>query len=573
MKLTHEQKQIVEAEGNMKINAVAGSGKTTTLIAYAAQKPRNCRILYLAFNKTVRLEAKRKFAARGLSNVHVETAHSLAYKHIVRGQAYQITPSYKVYQVKDILGLEPVSGERGSEYLLANHILNFSQYFCNSQALKVQEINYLETIKDQKARTFVENFYGIIEHQTRIFLSKMYKKEIEITHDFYLKKFQLSQPQLAYDYILFDEGQDASPCMLAIFLGQKNATKVIVGDTHQQIYAWRYAINSLEAVDFPSYELSISFRFDPEVALLAKKFVDWKGYFLDKPSLHIFGRGEHQALQTRATLARTNLALLAQAIQDIDQGIEKIYFEGNIHSYTYANEGASLYDILYLFNGKNHLIRDPLIKSIPDFTALQEYVEQADDAELGMMTEIVQEYRNDIPQLLQELKARHLPDEQKLEADMVYSTVHRCKGMEYDEVILLNDFLTEEKLKQLCEENPSTQLDLVKLTEEINLLYVAVTRTRNRLHLPFDLSPKNSKINWLHTNLKSSRSEEEKPVSYYEKAVAKHKKAYQPWSDSEDKELEMLIYEGKTISEIARYLGRTTGAIRARVKKLGFAKD
>ena len=28
------------------------------------------------------------------------------------------------------------------------------------------------------------------------------------------------------------------------------------------------------------------------------------------------------------------------------------YFEGNINSYTYADDGASLYDILNLYNGK-----------------------------------------------------------------------------------------------------------------------------------------------------------------------------------------------------------------------------
>jgi superfamily I DNA/RNA helicase len=51
---------------------------------------------------------------------------------------------------------------------------------------------------------------------------------------------------------LFDEGQDASPAMLAIFLKQKGV-KVIVGDTHQQIYAWRYAVNSLAKADFTNY--------------------------------------------------------------------------------------------------------------------------------------------------------------------------------------------------------------------------------------------------------------------------------------------------------------------------------
>ena len=120
-------------------------------------------------------------------------------------------------------------------------------------------------------------FYRMIEKQARIFLSKMDKGEIEITHDFYLKKFQLSNPTLFFDYILFDEGQDASAVMLDIFLKQK-ATKVIVGDTHQQIYGWRFAVNSLEKADFKTYQLSTSFRFSQDIANLAMEVLQWKNH-------------------------------------------------------------------------------------------------------------------------------------------------------------------------------------------------------------------------------------------------------------------------------------------------------
>ena len=88
--LTEEQIAIINSTGNIRINAVAGSGKTTTIIEYAASRPPSSKILYLAFNKSVRLEAARKFEARGLNNVKVETAHSLAYKHIVFSNGFKI---------------------------------------------------------------------------------------------------------------------------------------------------------------------------------------------------------------------------------------------------------------------------------------------------------------------------------------------------------------------------------------------------------------------------------------------------------------------------------------------------
>ncbi|GAA4033243.1 hypothetical protein GCM10022409_16920 [Hymenobacter glaciei] len=47
---TPEQQAIISAAGDLKINAVAGSGKTTTLLEYARAQPARTRILYLAFN-------------------------------------------------------------------------------------------------------------------------------------------------------------------------------------------------------------------------------------------------------------------------------------------------------------------------------------------------------------------------------------------------------------------------------------------------------------------------------------------------------------------------------------------
>ena len=89
MKLTTEQLAIINSTGNIIVNAVAGSGKTTTIIEYAKARPRSCKILYLVFNRSVKEEAIRKFISQGLSNVTVETAHSLAYRHIYLGSDYK----------------------------------------------------------------------------------------------------------------------------------------------------------------------------------------------------------------------------------------------------------------------------------------------------------------------------------------------------------------------------------------------------------------------------------------------------------------------------------------------------
>src|SRR5664279_3492828 len=131
MELTKEQYEIINSTGNIKINAVAGSGKTTTIIEYAKARPKDSKILYLAFNKSVKLEAIRRFADKGLSNVTVETAHSLAYKHIVFRHSYKVkSQGYKTNEIVELLNLQG-NAEKHTEYIIANHINKFITYFCN----------------------------------------------------------------------------------------------------------------------------------------------------------------------------------------------------------------------------------------------------------------------------------------------------------------------------------------------------------------------------------------------------------------------------------------------------------
>jgi len=589
MELTTEQYNIINSTGDIKINAVAGSGKTTTVIEYARTRPLNSKILYLAFNKSVKLEAAKKFSDFGLFNVKVETAHSLAYRHIVFQNKYKVkAQGYKTNEIAELLNLKG-NDEKHTEYVIANHINKFIAYFCNSDKQKVQDLNYLDTVTDPKAKTFVASYYEYIVSQSRLLLSKMNKGEIEITHDFYLKKFQLLNPELPYDYILFDEGQDASAAMLDVFLKQK-ACKIIVGDSHQQIYGWRYAVNSLEKVKFQTYHLSTSFRFDQDIANLAMEVLKFKKHLDLDHTISITGRGNKKEIKTKAILARTNLGLLLKAIEFTTEkkNVKHIYFEGNINSYTYADEGASLYDVLNLYNEKKHLIKDNLIKAMKDLDDLEDYIEKTEDVQLSMMVEIVKEYGNKIPNIIKSIKEKHVDNDEKEKAEMIFSTVHRCKGMEYDSIQLVNDFITEEKLEKLKVDKKSEEINFTKLNEEINLLYVAITRTKNSILIPETLMPhgfpKSSQIHLLKVESKEEKAALRSisaPGNYIKKGDPKaeltytvdqtrirHKDAYKPWTEKLDDELTSMFCNGVSIKDMALHFGRTRGAIDSRIKKL-----
>ena len=321
-------------------------------------------------------------------------------------------------------------------------------------------------------------------------------------------------------------------------------------------------------------------------------------------AIPITGNGVSKEHKTQAVLARTNLGLLLKAIEYVtEKKVKHIYFEGNINSYTYADEGASLYDVLNLYNENNAMIRDTLIKGMKNIEELEDYIEKTEDVQLSMMVEIVKEYENEIPDLIKSIKAKHVDNNEKEKADVIFSTVHRCKGMEYDTVYLVNDFITKEKIERQSIDKYAATYDAAKLIEEINLLYVAITRAKNTLHIPDKLMPKDfsasphivivktveddatktSKTKVAELPSFRSKNKVDKTSSFRGKGsnIAEKdksysveinrtsvKEAYRPWTAELDEELTIRYYQGSTPKELAKYFNRTVGSIIARVKKL-----
>jgi len=66
---------------NVVLDAVAGSGKSTTVLSLSRQVDEKIRILQLAYNAILRKEVKMKLKARDIKNVKVHTFHSLAVRY------------------------------------------------------------------------------------------------------------------------------------------------------------------------------------------------------------------------------------------------------------------------------------------------------------------------------------------------------------------------------------------------------------------------------------------------------------------------------------------------------------
>jgi F-box protein 18 (helicase) len=119
--LTQEQKDIVSCDllpGQiLKVIAFAGTGKTSILVEYAKARP-HMRFLYIAFNKSVQNEARKKFP----SNVTAKTSHAIAFRSHGYMHQDRIVTSFKSSLVKEVLGLD--SFEDSKYLIVARNLMN-----------------------------------------------------------------------------------------------------------------------------------------------------------------------------------------------------------------------------------------------------------------------------------------------------------------------------------------------------------------------------------------------------------------------------------------------------------------
>lgn len=477
MVLTNEQINIINSNDNMVVVAGAGAAKTTTLIEYAKLRPKG-KILYLAFNKSIKDEAILKFKKNGINNIKIETAHSLAYKNF---NNIKVTSGYSLSDIIDICKIK--SEDKSEQFLLAKLIQDAINIYCN-KASNTFEPKDMFFYYDSK---IIDEYFELILKGLKVMLTKMKKGVIPFVHDYYLKLFQINKPILPYTHILFDEGQDASPVMLDIFLNQKQAKKVIVGDSAQSIYGYRLAVNALDMVNFKKFTLSKSFRFNNTIAQIANNILSWKKLIgTDNNTIKLQGIGGSNEKKTICFIARSNFGLLNCCISQVESlKPRKIYFEGGAKGYSFLYFNQNIYDLINLYNYNRAQIKNPLIKSLKNLNEAIEYFNKINDIELVNLAKIVQKYGNKLKKHINYIK--DIITENKEDADIIFSTTHKSKGLEYDTVYLTDDFITLNEVKIFSEYLKNAKRDIFvqkeirRINEEINILYVAATRTKNEL--------------------------------------------------------------------------------------------
>ena len=213
------------------------------------------------------------------------------------------------------------------------------------------------------------------------------------------------------------------------------------------------------------------------------------------------------------------------------------------------------------------------------FEELEDYAEQSEDADLRMLIDIVDTYGEEIPTLLRKIKAMHVEDDDRDKADLIFSTLHRCKGMEYDAVTLCEDFITGERIRKLLIKEKEKPLDREMLSEEINLVYVGVTRSRNYLDFPRAMFPNADKARYQEKTAAKAVVKGLPKIKSAARAACmegkrrQHTNAYKPWDEQQDADLRRLFGRGVSLKELSCRFGRNKGAIVSRLRKLGLGDE
>lgn len=490
MSLTAEQHAVVGSDAPiLKVNAVAGSGKTTTLLEFAAHHPK-FRILYLAYNKSVAVEMKEKAVARELDNLTVHTIHALAYRN-ANGRSYELENDLSEWRLLDRYVPGSFRGiDLGMLYAwLLKDIVNF---YLNSELVQLDaellSCYMARVLPGEDARSMLMARGDEMLLLVRNILSDMKNRNAPALHDFYLKMFQFAKVRLPYDVILVDEAQDTSGVMLSIIKRQEHAQRIFVGDSFQQIYAFRHAVNSLDRVDGESLWLSQTFRFGDKLAQQITQHVN-QGYELlgETPEFRMkgmdmdtrYGKRAFKGKYPLAVIARSNLSLFDAVLGYLfSKGMRTMYFEGGYPGYSFMN--ARVASLLYLKEEKRDKINDPLVKKFKSFEDVKRFASDTQNHGLSTMIDLVSRYGGKLFDFDQKIKNR-LVD--KSEADLIFTTTHKAKGQEYDFVEMVKDDFATRKdlLKQL--NSDKEDVSLIRLKEEINVYYVAATRGKKSIAL------------------------------------------------------------------------------------------
>ena len=484
---------VQHGDDNIAINAVAGSGKTTTIISACKRLNASERdVIFLAFNNSIVDELKVKL--KGYA--YASTLHAFGLSILKRLYNH---PQYKMYIKVDSWKYQKYVKE--NVYSLSRIITPTTDqakvfgFCCNVNKLyALARINLIEhSDNDLSALRNLADEHNLLLlfdeiEVCNILLADAYKMPKDLTIDFtdmiVLPLFHKEYIP-TYKYVFIDECQDLSKAQRELMLCvARNGRFIAVGDRNQ-------AINGFAGADCSSFDkiadqpntielpLSVNYRCGTNMIKLAQEIVPHikphkgaiKGevFHVKQLSKDLFQENDMVLCRTSAPLVGLCMKLIESGITAVVKGKDIAQDLKNLIANANTRDIKTLLE--YLEEEKQKCINvikeqrkcdTAMAKNAARYINLEDRCKCIENICLHSIKDTTQ---------LKSYINRIFSDE-NIENAVVLSTAHKAKGLEASRVMILlpNKLPLKYPHQQKWQE-----------TQELNLKYVALTRARKQL--------------------------------------------------------------------------------------------
>lgn len=453
---------IEQSPRHLVVEAKPGSGKTTTSIEGVNRIPPEKKVLMCAFNKKIQEELE----ARVRPGITVRTFNSIGHHAVMRARGrVNINADRQRDLVRTILPDRRIIGS--APYA---DVLKIVELAMARLAETDDDFHYIMAEYDcyPAESSMITHYIQWAREVLR--RSLMPSREISFNDQIYIAaKERLSGPK--FDYVFVDEAQDCNPAQLWLVENAlaPSGKLIAVGDRRQAIYAWRGADHHvMEDISLrfnaDVLPLSITYRCPRRVVNLVNNIVPDLEAAPNASEGTVCSVGEAQFLEqvtpgdivisrTNAAIARYSMRLLLKGVRcvvlgkDLSKGLLKLVDKGG---------HTGIPNLLRELDAYVEEESERLVAAKKE-TKVDELVDRVDalkDLSEGLTN--VHDLKRRIEALFSDATNPHA---------VVFSTVHKAKGLEFNRVWMFETTFS------------------VNTLEGENLYYVAATRAIESLYL------------------------------------------------------------------------------------------
>ena len=479
---------IKNSQGNLVIEASAGSGKTTVLVNILRLLSTDIKKLFCAFNTDIVKELKKK--TQGVENVDVRTMHSLGMNMIMRNLGVDSLPivetKYREYILSKIHLYSPVvRGMNRKNYMKyvnnVTKLVDFARYNLaedEEEIVALAQRHEIDIMFDEPKVTLDIMEWG-----------KNNVSCIDYTDMVWLPNTLSMKPLgLQFDFILLDESQDFSVAQRELILKcQKMGTRyVFVGDENQAIYSFASASPESfrklkELPNTTSLPLSISYRCPKKIVKLAQTLVENIEYKEDAIDGEIAYNAKLEDVKDGDMILCRNNAPLMQVYNDLIRMGKQCFIRGkdigqNLKNVILESKKTDLNSnlsedglFIYLYDQLFHLVSNVMKSTNLDKHTVMNMSIITNKLDIINALYVLSENLSTTQELIDRIDA--IFTDKKQNNGIALSTIHKAKGLESDNVYIA--------CRSLMPSKSATQ-DWEVLQEK-NLIYVAYTRAKRKL--------------------------------------------------------------------------------------------